>query len=392
VTPDGASTFLHVNDFRNAAQARLTSHVWDYLSGGSGDESAVDANRAVLDGLWLRPRVLTGVAEPDLGTTVLGRSLRLPLGIAPMAHHRLFHQDGEAATARAAGEAGALFVSSIFANRTLEEMAGQSSGPLWLQLYWLRRRDQLEKLVTRAEEAGFDALVLTVDAPVVARRLRDMRNGFSVPQEIRAVNLDDEVMAATHRSVAGASALTLHSDEQFDSAITWDDLAWLRDRTTLPLLLKGVLTAEDAALAVEHGVAGVVVSNHGGRQLTGAVPAVAALPEIVAAVDGRCAVLVDGAFRQGVDILKALALGADTVLVGRPALWGLTCDGAEGVGAVLDLLRAELAQAMRLSGCADLSGVRSLLAASSSTPAPSTSALTATTSSTTPTTTSEARS
>lgn len=342
--------FLHVRDFEEEAHRRLSSSVWDYLAGGSGDESAVHANQTVLDRLGLRPRVLTGTAGPDLTTTLLGRTLRVPLGVAPMAHHRLFHPEGEVATVRGAGSAGALFIASIFANRTLQDMAGAASGPLWLQLYWLHRRDQLEKLVARAEEAGFGALVLTVDAPVVARRLRDLRNGFSVPEDVRAVNLDASVMAATHRGAAGSSALATHSAEQFDTSVSWADLAWLRGRTRLPLILKGVLTAQDARLAVEHGMDGIVVSNHGGRQLAGAVTAVAALPEIAAAVRGRCAVLVDGAFRRGTDVLKALALGADTVLVGRPALWGLTCDGAAGVAAVLGLLRDELAEAMLLCG------------------------------------------
>ncbi|WP_343241536.1 MULTISPECIES: alpha-hydroxy acid oxidase [unclassified Streptomyces] len=353
---------LHVRDFEEEARRRLSPPVWDYLAGGSGDESAVHANQAVLDRLGLHPRVLTGTAGPDLGTTLLGRPLRVPLGVAPMAHHRLFHPEGEVATAQGAGSAGALFIASIFANRTLQEMAGAASGPLWLQLYWLRRRDQLEKLVASAEEAGFGALVLTVDAPVVARRPRDLRNAFSVPADVRAVNLDSSVMTTTHRAVAGTSALAAHSAEQFDTSVGWADLAWLRGRTKLPLLLKGVLTAQDARLAVEHGMDGVVVSNHGGRQLPGAVTAVAALPEIAAEVRGRCAVLVDGSFRHGSDVLKALALGADTVLIGRPALWGLTCGGSTGVAAVLGLLRDELAEAMLLCGLPELNLVdRTLL-------------------------------
>ncbi len=190
------------------------------------------------------------MSRPDPATTLLGRRLRLPLGIAPMAHHRLFHPEGETATARGAGAVGALFVASIFANRTLEEIAGHSAGPLWLQLYWLRRRDQLEKLVARAEEAGF-------------------RNGFTVPRQVRAVNLDEAVTAGVHRATTGVSALAAHSEEQFDTTITWRDLEWLRGRTGLPLVLKGILTAQDAVRAVEHGVDGVVVSNHGGRQLPG---------------------------------------------------------------------------------------------------------------------------
>ncbi len=343
-----------VADYEPVARQRIPHAVWDFLAGGSGTESMIDANRAVLDRLLLRPRVLTGVSTADTRTSLFGQSVAVPLGVAPMAHHRLVHPEGEVATVRAAGAAGAVFTASIFANRTLEDIAAAATGPLWLQLYWLRQREQMERLIDRAERAGFGALVLTVDAPVVARRPRDIRNGFAVPADVRAVNCDDALMAATHAAVAGESAVAAHSAQQFKPGLSWRDVAWLRARTRLPLLLKGVLAAEDARLAVEHGIDGVVVSNHGGRQLDGAVPAVTALPGIAAAVRGRCTVLVDGAFRCGADVLKALALGADSVLIGRPVFWGLACNGAGGVQAVLDLLRVELAEAMLLCGCPDV--------------------------------------
>ncbi len=341
-------------DYEPAARQRIPHAVWDFLAGGSGTESMVDANRAVLDRIMLRPRVLTGVRTADPRTTLFGQSVAAPLGVAPMAHHQLVHPDGEVATARAAGAAGAVFTASIFANRTLEDIAAAATGPLWLQLYWLRQREQMERLIDRAERAGFGALVLTVDAPVVARRPRDIRNGFAVPANVRAVNCDDALMAETHSATAGRSAVAAHSAQQFQQGLSWRDVTWLRARTRLPLLLKGVLAVEDARLAVEHGIDGVVVSNHGGRQLDGAVPAVSALPEIAAAVGARCSVLVDGAFRCGADVLKAVALGADGVLIGRPVLWGLSCGGDTGVRDVLDVLRVELAEAMLLSGCPDL--------------------------------------
>jgi 4-hydroxymandelate oxidase len=346
---------LSLAGFEAGARARLEPAVWDFLAGGSGTESMPAAARAALDRLRLRPRCLVDVSAPDPGTTLLGSTLGAPIGIAPMAYHQLAHPEGEVATARAAGEAGALFTVSMFASRTLEDIAAATTAPLWLQLYWLRDRKALVELAERAEAAGYRALVLTVDAPRVARRLRDIRNGFAVPDGISAVNLDPSVMAASHQGQAGASAIARHSREQFDSSITWADLAWLREQTSLPLVLKGVLTAEDALLAVEHGVQAIVVSNHGGRQLDFAVPAADALPHISDAVGGRCEIVLDGSVRYGADIARALCLGADAVLVGRPVLWGLAHSGSEGAAAVLKLLIDEFDEVMALMG---MPGVR----------------------------------
>lgn len=353
---------LALADYEQLARQRLTTDVWDYLAGGSGTESTLAANPAAFERLALRPRVLVDVSRCDLTTELLGARLSAPVGVAPMAYHRLVDQEGEVATARAAGEAGALLVVSVFASRSLTDIAAAATGPLWLQLYWFRRRGVLVDLVHRAEELGYRAIVLTVDTPRVARRLRDLRHGFAVPPGISAVNVDPAVMAATHRGLAGASAIERHSRDQLDPSVSWAELAWLRERTSLPLVLKGVLTAEDAELAVAHGVAAVVVSNHGGRQLDGAPASLEALPEVVDAVAGRCPVLVDGGVRTGVDVIKALALGARAVLVGRPALWGLACGGAAGVREVLRLLTTELEDAMVLCGRPGLAQIdRSLL-------------------------------
>jgi 4-hydroxymandelate oxidase len=295
---------LSLAGFEAAARAKLPLPTWDFFMGGSGTESMLTAGRAALDRLRLRPRCLVDVTGCDPSTTLLGAALGAPVGVAPMAYHRLAHPEGEVATARAAGEAGALFTVSIFASRTLEEIAAAASGPLWLQLYWLRRRDALVELVKRAEAAGFRALVLTVDAPRVAYRPRDARNGFAVPEGISAVNVDPSVMSASHQELAGDSAIARHTREQFDASITWADLGWLREQTSLPLVLKGVLTAEDALLAVQHGVEAIVVSNHGGRQLDFAVAAADALPEIADAVAGRCQIILDGSIRHGADIRR----------------------------------------------------------------------------------------
>ncbi len=339
------------------AAARLTPDVWDYLRGGSGAESTLAANRTAFGRFALRPRCLVDVSHPDPSTVLLGTRLATPIGVAPMAYHRLVHPEGEVAVARAAGDAGALFVVSIFASRLLEEIAAAATGPLWLQLYWLRRRDLLVDLIARAQAAGFGAIVLTVDTPQVGRRLRDVRRGFVIPPEVSAVNLDPAVMAGSYRRQAGVSAVEQNSRDQFDASLSWSDLAWLQENSPLPVVVKGVLTGEDAARMADLGVAAVVVSNHGGRQLDGAVASLDALPEVVAAVAGRAPVLLDGGVRGGTDVLKALALGASGVLVGRPVLWGLACDGTAGAGRVLDLLATELTDAMVLAGRPTLADV-----------------------------------
>ncbi|GAA4873035.1 alpha-hydroxy acid oxidase [Kitasatospora terrestris] len=349
-------------DYRALARARLPAATWDFFEGGAGAEWTLRANRAQFRRHVLRPRVLVDVSAPDCSTELFGARLAAPFGVAPMAYHQLACPEGEIATARAARAAGALLVVSIFAGRRLEEIArAGGDAPRWLQLYWLRDRAALADLAGRAEAAGFGALVLTVDAPKVARRLRDLRNSFAVPDGVRAVNLDAALAVGAARS--GSSAIEAHSVEQFDRSITWADLSWLRQKTSLPLVLKGVLTAEDARRAVDHGVDALVVSNHGGRQLDGAPPALAALPEVVDAVPADCPVLVDGGIRHGTDLAKALALGARAALIGRPVLWGLAHSGEPGARHVLDLLRTELLDTLVLSGRPTLADLdRTLLA------------------------------
>ncbi|MFE7513658.1 alpha-hydroxy acid oxidase [Streptomyces sp. NPDC057540] len=341
---------LTLREYEAMARERLSAPVWDFLEGGSGTESMLSAGRRALDRITLRPRCLVDVSHRDPRTTLLGAPLAAPLGIAPMAYHQLAHPEGEVATARAAGEAGALFTVSMFASRSLEDIAAAASGPLWLQLYWLKSREQLATLARRAEAAGYRALVLTVDAPSVAHRPRDARNGFSIPPGIRAVNVDPAMMAASHGHTPGQSAIARHSKEQFDSSITWEDLAWLREQTSLPLVLKGILTAEDAELCVKYGTEGIIVSNHGGRQLDFARAAPDCLPEIVEAVSGRCSIILDGGIRHGADIAKSLCLGADAVFVGRPALWGLAHSGSDGVAGILQRLTEEFDEVMALMG------------------------------------------
>jgi len=342
---------LQVEEYAAAARGLLAEDVWGFIEGGSGAEATLAANRAAYERVLLRPRVLVDVSRCATGITLLGAPMTMPVGIAPMAYHRLVHPDGELATAAAAGEAGVLLVVSMFSSATIEEVATAAAGPLWMQVYWLRRREVVAEVVGRAEAAGIGALVLTVDAPRVARRLRDARAGFALPPHARAVNVDPAVMATSHGAEAGSSAVQRHSLEQFDPSITWADLPWLRERTALPIVLKGIAHPDDARLAVDDGADAIIVSNHGGRQLDTMPAAIELLPPIAAAVGGRVPLLLDGGIRRGTDVAKALALGAVAVAVGRPVLWGLAVAGAHGVLQVLQTLQSELDSTLALCGC-----------------------------------------
>jgi 4-hydroxymandelate oxidase len=345
-----AATQLCLEDFEPLARAKVRADYWDYIAGGSGSERALCANRAAFARLALRPRVLVDVSSCQTGVTLLGHELPAPILVAPTAYHRMSHPDGELATARGAAEAGALYVASFFSNHSLEEIAtAGGTAPRWLQLYWLRDRDAFGGVVDRAAAAGYTALVLTVDTPVIGQRLRDARNALALGPEMAPGNVTVAVDLLQSRT-EGRSALADQALLTFDPTITWADLAWLRSRSPLPLVLKGIVTAEDAELAVGHGVDAIVVSNHGGRQLDNPIGTLDVLPEVVDAAAGRCPVLVDGGVRTGQDVAVALALGASAVLVGRPVLWGLAVDGAAGVAQVLTMLRAELAHVMALIG------------------------------------------
>jgi 4-hydroxymandelate oxidase len=289
----------------------------------------------------------------------------MPLAVAPMAYQQLVHPDGELALARAARSAGVVFIASMLSSHTIEAIAGVGA-ETWFQLYWLRDRARTEELIKRAQASGCRALVLTVDVPRMGRRLRDMRNAFALPSTVTAANLEDSPAAGrvstAHCEEPGSSAVMVHTAEALDPALSWADLEWVRDRTSLPLILKGIMDPGDAARAVDAGVDAIVVSNHGGRQLDGALPSITALSAVVRKVSGRCPVLVDSGMRSGTDVLKALALGASGVLIGRPALWGLAAGGEDGATEVLRLFHTELEQTMTLAGCGDLSSARRLTA------------------------------
>ena len=337
---------LNVWDYERAAEERLEPGAFGYFAGGAADEWTMRENVAAFGRWVLRPRMLVDVSSTTTATSVLGTEVSMPLLVAPTAFQRMAHPEGEVATARGAAAAGTIMCLSTIANATIEEVAAAApDAPRWFQLYWGPDRGAVSDLVTRAEAAGFRAIVLTVDLPVLGRRERDLRTGFEIPPEVPV-----PVFSALAETTGAISPAAIHWS--VDNSLTWKDLEWLRSLTPLPLAVKGVLTAEDATLAVEAGAQAVVVSNHGGRQLDGVAASLDALPEVVDAVGGRAEVLVDGGIRRGTDVVKALALGARAALAGRAPLYGLAVDGADGVERVLGLLRAEIELALALCGCA----------------------------------------
>ena len=343
-------------DHEQHARQHLDDNAWAYFSGGAADEISLRSNRSAWDALPLWPRVLRPLAGGHTRVSLLGRTLAHPLLLAPVAFQRLAHADGEVAMAYAAAALGAGVVLSTQASLPLEAVAqavlpDPGRGPLWFQLYLQPDRGFTRALVQRAEAAGYEALVLTADAPTSGARDRERRAGFRLPPGIGPVNLAGLQVPAAPALGAGQSALF---DGLLHHAPTWDDITWLQSITRLPVLLKGVLHPADARQAVAAGAAGIIVSNHGGRTLDTAPATAAALPRVVQAVGGAVPVLVDGGIRRGTDVLKAVALGATAVLVGRPAIWGLANAGATGVAHVLRLLRDELEIAMALTGCATL--------------------------------------
>lgn len=355
---DKDELLITVEDYEEAAKKILPKMAYDYFRSGADDERTLEANRRAFKRYEIWYRVLVDVSEVDLSADVLGTSIAFPVLVAPTAFHRLAHPDGEVATARGAAEAGTIYTLSTLATRTIEDVAAAPKGPKWFQLYVLKDRGQTKSLAERAEAAGFGAILVTVDTAVLGRRIRDLRNAFALPEGMSMVNIEE--MGGSDVD-AGASALADHVAFRHDPSLNWNDIEWLRSITNLPVLLKGIVRGDDAARAVENGASGIVVSNHGGRQMDSAPGTLDALPEVLEAVGGRCEVLMDGGIRGGTDVLKALALGAKAVLVGRPALWGLAVGGADGVRSVLELLRDELSSAMALAGCPNISSIDSTL-------------------------------
>jgi isopentenyl diphosphate isomerase/L-lactate dehydrogenase-like FMN-dependent dehydrogenase len=346
---DLSTRFVNVDDYAVAARERLNPGIYGYVAGGAGDEHTLRGNAAAFERWELRPRVLVDVGSVTTATTVLGSEVALPVLVAPTAFQRLCAPEGELATARAAASAGTVMALSTLSSATPAELAEAAPGASqWFQLYWSRDRGFTQGLVDAAVQAGFSALMLTVDLPVAGRRERDLRAAFALPDDLPLPNIPQTLRREDfHRA--------LHA--VVDETLTWRDLEWLRSVCPLPVVIKGILTAEDALLAAEHGAAAVVVSNHGGRQLDGVPAALDVLPEVVEAVGGRVEVLLDGGVRRGTDVLKALALGARATLSGRAVLFGLAAGGEQGAAHVLKLLRDELELGLKLLGCTSPAGV-----------------------------------
>lgn len=366
-TPHGAAQRgwpVNLNDFETAAKRRLTPMAFAYIAGGAGDERTMRRNSEAFAGIRLKPRVLVDVSRVDTTVEVLGQTLAHPILLAPTAYHKLVHPEGELATARGAAAAGATLVVSSYSTTAIEDIIEDISDlgdlgrattqPLWFQLYVHPDRGFTRDLVLRAEAAGCRAICITVDSPVFGARNREARTGFHLPAGISAVHL--EPLGAAAQKAGHVTSDGVYSPVT-DAALTWKDISWLCSLTKAPVILKGILTAEDARLAIDHGAAGIIVSNHGGRNLDTVPATIEALPGVAEAVDGRITVLLDGGIRRGTDVLKAMALGAKAVLIGRPYVWGLAVGGAAGVSEVVRILRDELRAALALCGISEIARI-----------------------------------
>ncbi|HET7573903.1 MAG TPA: alpha-hydroxy acid oxidase [Solirubrobacterales bacterium] len=339
------SDWVNVADAQREGEASLEQGPRDYFAGGAGDEVTLRENGEAWGRWRLRPRVLEDVREVSTRAELLGKPVEMPILVAPVAYQRMAHPEGEAGMSAGAAAAGTVMcLSTLSTTRPAEVAAAAPQGRRWFQLYPFRDEGVTRALMEEAVAAGFEAVVVTADAPPGGNRERDRRNGFKLPAQLGTPSLTAATGGERGMSIEETFALMNHS-------LTWPDVADLADECAVPVLVKGVLASEDAELAIEHGAAGVVVSNHGGRQLDRSLPTADALPEVVEAVEGRAPVLVDGGVRRGIDVATAIALGASAVMVGRPALWGLAAAGRQGVEQVLGMLRQELELTLALCGC-----------------------------------------
>jgi (S)-2-hydroxy-acid oxidase len=366
--PDESSP-ISVKDIKVVAKRNLSKQAWDYYITGAGYEQTARRNEQIYDSLLVRPRVLRNVGSVDTSTTVFGKQYAFPIAIAPSAYQKLCHPDGEIAMSRAARKLGTNLTLSTNATTSLEEVMNQcgpqspQSPGFWFQLYVLRDRNVAKDLIHRAEAAGYEALCVTVDTPIIGNRIHERTSPLTLPPGMSKANLKGGASKSRLVLNAKTAAEALQLSEKWAANLNAADLEWnefvpwLKSQTKLKIVLKGIMTAEDAALAAEHGVDGIVVSNHGGRQLDGAPSTLEVLPEITAAVKGRLPIIFDGGITQGSDVFKALALGADLCLIGRSALWGLAYKGQEGVEDVLHILERDLWRTMTLAGAASVKDI-----------------------------------
>jgi 4-hydroxymandelate oxidase len=347
-----AQSFLNISDYASAAVGRLPKPAFDYYEGGALDEFTLRENTAAWARIRLYYHVLGGVTDREIATTVLGQPVSIPILVAPTAFHKLACEAGEIATARAVKRAGTAFILSSLSNTAMEKVFAEAGSPRWFQLYVYKDREITRALLERAEAAGAEAIVLTVDAPGLGTRERDARNKFQLPEGLTVENLCP--LGKGTLPIVEGSGLAAYVRANFKQDLSFADLDWLCHSTRLPVVVKGVCRGDDARRAAEHGAKALVVSNHGGRQLDTAPSTCEVLPYVVAAAGAHCEIYVDGGIGRGGDVLKAIALGARAVLVGRPILWGLCVAGEEGALHVLEILRRELDEAMLLCGCSTL--------------------------------------
>ncbi|KAI4331321.1 hypothetical protein MLD38_029514 [Melastoma candidum] len=341
-----AEEIVNVNEFEEIARRVLPKAFYDFIAGGAEDKHTLKENVEAFRRMTIRPRVLVDVSRINMSTTILGYNVSSPLMLAPTGMHQLAHPEGEVATARAAAASKVIMVLSYMSTCTVEEVASCCDAIRFYQIYIYKRRDIATLLVQRAESCGYKAIVLTVDTPRLGRREADMKNKMTLPQLRNFEGLLSMKVASDKE--ANVKAFT---DETFDASLNWKDISWLRSITKLPILVKGILTAEDAIKALEASIDGIIVSNHGARQLDYSPATISVLEEIVHAVKGAVPVFMDGGVRRGTDIFKALALGAQAVLIGRPVIYGLAARGEGGVRTVIEMLKNELELTMALSGC-----------------------------------------
>ncbi|XP_054011973.1 2-Hydroxyacid oxidase 1 isoform X1 [Hylaeus anthracinus] len=349
--------FVCIEDYKTYAQRHLSRSVRDYYNSGAGEEYSLKLNIEAFRKFRIRPRFLRDVSKREISTVVLGERISMPLGVAPSAMQRMAHPDGECANVRAAEAAGTIYTLSTISTSSIEEVAEAApKGIKWFQLYIYKDRNVTSNLIKRAERAGFKALVLTIDAPMFGDRRADFRNKFVLPSHLRLKNFDGELSNKVNSAQDG-SGLNEYVTNMFDASLSWEDVKWVKSITKLPIVLKGILTPEDALLAIESGVDAIVVSNHGARQVDGIPASIEALPEIVKAVNRKIEVYMDGGIRQGIDVFKALALGAKMVFIGRPILWGLSHSGEKGARHILEIFRKEIDLAFALTGCRSVKDV-----------------------------------
>ncbi|XP_047341115.1 glycolate oxidase 1-like [Impatiens glandulifera] len=342
----------NVTEYQALAKQKLPKMAYDYYASGAEDEWTLNENRSAFSKILFRPRILIDVSKIDMSTTVLGYKISMPIMIAPTAFQKMAHPEGEYATARAASAAGTAMTLSSWATSSVEEVASTGPGLRFFQLYVYKDRNVVAQLVRRAEKAGFKAIALTVDTPILGRREADIKNRFTLPPFLTLKNFEGLNLGKMDK--ANDSGLASYVAGQIDRTLSWKDVKWLQTITSLPILVKGVLTAEDARIAVQSGAAGIIVSNHGARQLDYVPSTIMALEEVVKAAQGRIPVFLDGGVRRGTDVFKALALGASGIFIGRPVVFSLAVNGEAGVSNVLKMLRDEFELTMALSGCRSL--------------------------------------